>query len=146
MSVDLDSLVEPDVATVEGRTKVVEIEDIEPSVLKEMLRYLYTGRAPKNGRRRNDRAVFLAAIKYQIKGLMDLCEQSLISALNIQKVVQYLVLAHLHSALQLLEASFKFLVSHKTEMWTRPEWKGTEQELYRSFLFSFSPNGCLNFA
>jgi speckle-type POZ protein len=130
----------------EGHTRAVEIEDIDPSVLKEMLRSLYTGRAPKMDEDGMTEPLFLAADKYQIEALKDLCEQSLISKLNMQKVVHYLVLAHLHSALQLLEASFKFLVSHKTEMWTRPEWKGTEQELYRSFLFSFSPNGCLNFA
>jgi len=67
MSVDLDSLVEPDVATVEGRTKVVEIEDIEPSVLKEMLRYLYTGKAPKLDEDDMTEPLFLAADKYQIE-------------------------------------------------------------------------------
>jgi BTB/POZ domain len=66
MSVDLNSLVEPDVATVEGRTKEVEIEDIEPSVLKEMLRYLYTGRAPNLDEDDMTEPLFLAADKYQI--------------------------------------------------------------------------------
>ena len=38
-------------------------------------------------------------------------------------VHNYLALAHLHSASQLLEASLKFLVSYKAEVWTRSEWK-----------------------
>jgi speckle-type POZ protein len=67
--------------------------------------------------------LFLAADKYQIEGLRVLCEQSLIAKLNMQKIVHYLVLAHLHSAPKLLEASLKFLVSHKTEVWSRSEWK-----------------------
>ena len=107
----------------EGRTKVVEVDDIDPSVFKEMLRYVYTGKAPKLDEDAMTEPLFLAADKYQIKGLMYFCEQSLISKLNIQQVVHYLVLAHLHSALQLLEASLKFMVSHKTQVWSRPEWK-----------------------
>ena len=67
--------------------------------------------------------LFLAADKYQIEALKDLCEQSLISKLNLESVIHCLVVAHLHSAPQLLEASLKFLVSRKTEIWRRPEWK-----------------------
>jgi speckle-type POZ protein len=112
-----------------GHTRTVEIEDMEPVVFKEMLRYLYTGRAPKMDEDEMTEPLFLAANKYQIEGLKDLCEQSLISTLDEQTIVHYLVLAHLHSAPQLLEASFKFLVEHKKEVWTRPEWK----ELMKSY-------------
>jgi BTB/POZ domain len=109
----------------EGRTRTVEIEDIEPAVFKEMLRHLYTGKAPPMEEDEEEmiEPLFLAADKYQIKALKDFCARSLTSKLNMQTVVHYLVLAHLHSAPQLLEASFRFLVSHKKEVWTRPEWK-----------------------
>jgi speckle-type POZ protein len=107
----------------EGRTKTVKIDDIDPLVFKEVLRYLYTGRAPKFDESEMSEPLFLAADKYQIEGLRHLCEQSLISKLSSQKIVHYLVLAHLHSAPKLLEASLKFLVAHKTEVWTRSEWK-----------------------
>ena len=55
--------------------------------------------------------------------MKDLCEQSLITKLNLETVVYYLVVAHLHTAPQLLEASLKLLVTRKTEVWPRPEWK-----------------------
>ena len=64
-----------------------------------------------------------AADKYQIKGLRYFCEQNLISKLNVQDVAHYLVLAHLQSAPQLLEASLKFLEEHKKEIVDRAEWK-----------------------
>jgi speckle-type POZ protein len=107
----------------EGRTKTVKEDEIDPVVFKEMLRYLYTGRAPKLDEDDMTEPLFLAADKYQIEALKDLCEQSLISKLKLETVVHYLVVAHLYTAPQLLEASLKFLVSRKTEVWTRPEWK-----------------------
>jgi speckle-type POZ protein len=107
----------------EGRTKVVEVDDIDPVVFKEMLRYLYTGKAPKLDEDDMTEPLFVTADKYQIEALKDLCEQSLIRKLTIQTVVHYLVLAHLYTAPQLLEASLKFLVEHKKEISTRPEWK-----------------------
>ena len=107
----------------EGRTKVVEVDDIDPLVFKEMLRYLYTGKAPKLDEDAMTEPLFLAADKYQIGALKDLCEHSLIAKLNLQTAVHYLVVAHLYTAPQLLEASLKFLVSHKTEVWSRSEWK-----------------------
>jgi speckle-type POZ protein len=119
----------------EGRTKTVKIDDIEPSVFKEMLRYLYTGKAPKLDEDAMTEPLFLAADKYQIEDLKNCCERSLIK--NVQAVVHYLVLAHLHSASQLLEASLKFLVEHKKEVWTRPEWKELNKS-YPDLFFSAS--------
>jgi speckle-type POZ protein len=107
----------------EGRTKTVQVEDIEPFVFKEMLRYLYTGKAPKLDEDDMTESLFLAADKYQIEALKNCCEQSLIAKLNLETVIHYLVVSHLYTAPQLLEASLKFLVSRKTEVWIRPEWK-----------------------
>jgi hypothetical protein len=61
--------------------------------------------------------------KKKKKALKNLCEQQLISKLNVQTAVHYLIVAYLHSAPQLLEASLEFLVEHKKEVRTRPEWK-----------------------
>jgi speckle-type POZ protein len=67
--------------------------------------------------------LFLAANKYQIDGLKDLCEQSPISKLNLETVAHYLVLAHQHDAPQLLESSLNLLKEHKKEISDRAEWK-----------------------
>ena len=107
----------------EGRTKVVEVDDIDPAIFKEVLRYLYTGKAPKLDEDDMTEPLFLAADKYQIEGLKDLCEQSLIAKLNIETVVHYLAVVHLYTAPLLLEASLKFLEEHQMEIVDRPEWK-----------------------
>ena len=106
----------------EGRDKVVEVDDIGPSVFKEMLRYLYTGKDPQLNEDEMTEQLFLAAHKYKIEALKNFCEQSLISKLNVQTAVHYLVVAHLRTAPLLLEASLEFLVEHKKEVRTRPEW------------------------
>ena len=107
----------------EGRTKVVEVDDIDPAIFKEVLRYLYTGKAPKLDEDDMTEPLFLAADKYQIEALKDLCEQSLIAKLNSETVVHYLAVAHLYTTPLLLEASLKFLEEHKMEILDRPEWK-----------------------
>ena len=52
----------------EGHTKTVQVEDIEPSVFKEMLRYLYTVKVCKLDAMTEP--LFLAADKYQIEALL----------------------------------------------------------------------------
>jgi BTB/POZ domain len=106
----------------EGVTNKVKIDDIEPSVFKDMLRNLYTGRVLELN---EDEMIdlFVAADKYQIETLKDLCEQSLRWKVNLENVVHYLVLAHLHSAPQLLEVSLKILEANKEDIWPLPEWK-----------------------
>jgi speckle-type POZ protein len=107
----------------EGRTKTDKVKDINPAVFKEVLRYLYTGKAPNLDEDDMTEPLFLAADKYQIEALRDLCEQSLIAKLNIQTIIHYLVVAHLYNAPQLLEASLASMEEHKKEVWTRPDWK-----------------------
>jgi hypothetical protein len=84
-------------------------------------------------------SLFLAAHNYQIKALKTSVSNwkyknywSLIMESTIQTVVHYLVLAHLYTAPQLLEASLKFLVSRKIS--TRPKWKELIQS-YSDILF-----------
>jgi speckle-type POZ protein len=120
----------------EGRNRVIEVDDIDPSVFKEMLRYLYTGKAPMLDEDDMTEPLFLAADKYQNEALKDLCEQRLISKVNLETVVHYLVLAHLHSAPQLLEASFKFLEEHKKEIVDRAEWAQLSQNYLDLFFLA----------
>jgi speckle-type POZ protein len=107
----------------EGVTKEVEIDDIDPLVFKEILRYLYTGRAPKLDEDDMTEPLFLAADKYQIEALKNLCEQRLIKKLNVKTVVHHLVVAHLYTAPKLLESTMMLMEKHKNEVKACPEWK-----------------------
>lgn len=107
----------------EGQTKSVEIKDTTAAVLKEMLKFIYTGSAPNLEKPEMTKPLFLAADKYQIEALKIQCEECLSSSLKIGNVVGYLVLAHLHSAPKLFEASLKCIAENKSAMWNRTEWK-----------------------
>ena len=124
----------------EGRTKTVQVEDIEPAVFKEMLRYLYTVNVCQLDAMTEP--LFVAAHKYQIESLKIYCEQRLIKKLNVETVVHYLVLAHLYNAPQLLEASLMLMVKIKKELKARPEWK----ELIKNYpeLFFLAANRIIN--
>jgi speckle-type POZ protein len=114
------AMLEPDKFK-EGLTKTVHIDDMEPDVFKEMLRYLYTGAVPQL--EQNGEPLFVAADRFQIQGLKELCTEQLIQQLHLNNAVRYLLLGHLHSVPRLLEASFEYLERNKDELWTRSDWK-----------------------
>ena len=107
----------------ERQTRTLEIDDIEPEVFKQMLCYLYTGKAPDLEREDVTEALLIAADKYQIDSLKLLCEESLSFKLKVENVVHLLTLAHHHSANKLLEVILKFIAVHKREVLFRNEWR-----------------------
>jgi speckle-type POZ protein len=104
-------------------TKKVEIKDIDPSIFRQMPRYLYTGEAPKLEWTSQTELLFLAADKYQIDGLKKICEESLVDNLCLRNAVHLLVLADLHYSTKLFEGSLNCLKKNKKDIWNRPEWK-----------------------
>ena len=82
----------------EGQTRTVNIEDIESRVFRNLLRFLYTGSSgsPKQDPSDVLQALFLAAEKYQVDALKDICEEFLIFQLELENVLHLLVWAHLY--------------------------------------------------
>jgi speckle-type POZ protein len=105
----------------EGLTKTVHIDDMEPDVFKEMLRYLYTGKVPQL--EKMTESLFVAADRFQIQGLKFLCQQRMLSKLNKNNAIRYLVLAHLHSFPELVERCYGVIVSDAKDIRVQPEWK-----------------------
>jgi len=105
----------------EGLTKTVHIDDMEPDVFKEMLRYLYTGTVPQL--EQMTESLFVAADRFQIQGLKFLCQQRMLSKLNKNNAIRYLVLAHLHSFPELVERCYHVIEYNRKEIWAQPEWK-----------------------
>ena len=105
----------------EGLTKTVHIDDMEPDVFKEMLRYLYTGKVPQL--EQMTESLFVAADRFQIQGLKFLCQQRMLSELNKENALRYLVLAHLHSFPELVERCYSVMVSNVKDIRVQPEWK-----------------------
>ena len=107
----------------DSHIKVIDVEDMEPQVFQQLLRYLYAGVAPQLDEPEMTENLFLAAHEFQIDSLKNLCELHLISDLSLDNAVKRLELAHLHSSSVLLEGAIACLVKHKDEVWTHCEWR-----------------------
>lgn len=112
----------------------VEVEDVEPDVLEEMLRFVYTGKTclegrlqlkdPKEQEREQNLAIGLlqAANKYQLDRLKLICEEALYKTLSADSVAEILSLADLYSANQLKNQAIEYISTHATEVIETEGW------------------------
>ena len=109
----------------ESSNNKVEVDDIDPEVLKEMLTYIYTDRVP------NMKSVacglLYVADKYQLDQLKALCEQHLSYSLQVDNAARLIQLAYMHNAPQLKRATLQFIASHGEEVRATKEWEEVKQ-------------------
>ncbi|XP_008204055.1 speckle-type POZ protein B-like [Nasonia vitripennis] len=74
----------------------IEIKDMSDDVIKEILRFIYTGKVNNLHRVADD--LLAAASKYKIDELKTISEHSLPKTITTQNVVKRLLLAHNHNA------------------------------------------------
>uniref|UniRef100_A0A8I5YNY9 Speckle type BTB/POZ protein like n=1 Tax=Pongo abelii TaxID=9601 RepID=A0A8I5YNY9_PONAB len=103
----------------------VEINDLDPEVFKEMMRFIYTGRAPNLDKMADN--LLAAADKYALERLKVMCEEALCSNLSVENVADTLVLADLHSAEQLKAQAIDFINSQATDIMETSGWKSMIQ-------------------
>jgi BTB/POZ domain len=108
----------------EGQTRTVNIEDIDSRVFRKLLRFLYTGSSGSSKQDPSDvlQAFFLAADKYQVDALKEICEECLIHQLELKNVIPLFVWAHLYGAEKLKEADVTYIVKQRNEVWKLEEW------------------------
>ena len=107
----------------EGQTRTVNIEDIDSPVFRKLLRFLYTGSSGSSKQDPSDKlqALFLAADKYQVDALKEICEECLIHQLAIENVLHLLVWAHLCGAEKLKDAAVTYIVQERYRVWQLKE-------------------------
>ncbi|KAL3986721.1 KRAB domain-containing zinc finger protein [Sarotherodon galilaeus] len=88
----------------ESKKNRVEINDVEPDVFKEMMCFIYTGKAPNLDKMADD--LLAAADKYALERLKVMCEDALCTNLSVENAAEILILADLHSADQLKTQAF----------------------------------------
>lgn len=104
----------------ERSSNVVEISDIEPAVMSDLLAYIYTGNAPNLSRLAKE--LLNAANKYELPRLFAMCEEKLRKGLRPSNVVQTLLWASLLSA-KLKAACLRFIHLHSSEVKSTSGWK-----------------------
>lgn len=99
----------------------VEIADVDHEVLREMLRFIYTGKAANLEKMADD--LLAAADKYALDRLKVMCEEALCTNLSIENAADILILADLHSADQLKAQAIDFINTHATDVMETSGWK-----------------------
>lgn len=94
----------------ESRANRVEITDMEPDTLAEVLRYMYTGQVV--GLDKLAHELLAAADKYQLERLKSMCEESLVESLSVENSCGILGLADMHNAEQLKSHALDFIMLH----------------------------------
>ncbi|XP_011871174.1 PREDICTED: speckle-type POZ protein A-like isoform X2 [Vollenhovia emeryi] len=92
----------------------VDITDVDPEVLREMVRFIYTGKVANLKEMAND--LLTAADKYEVEGLKKMCEGALVKKLNLKNAAEILILADLHDAPQLKAHVMDFVVTYATDV------------------------------
>jgi len=88
----------------------IEIDDIKPEVMTELLEFIYTGRSSNLDNFSVD--LLIAADKYGIDLLKKLCEGILINSLGIENCVSLLILGDTFST-TIKESALKFVIKNK---------------------------------
>ncbi|CAL8099182.1 unnamed protein product [Calicophoron daubneyi] len=106
----------------ESRANRVEINDMEPDTLAEVLRYIYTGQVV--GLDKLAHELLAAADKYQLERLKTMCEEALVESLSVENSCDILGLADMHNADQLKAHTLEFIMLHAHDVC---ETEGYEQ-------------------
>ena len=98
--------------------------DIDSRVFRKLLRFLYTGSSGFSKQDPSDvlQALFLAADKYQVDALREICEECLMLKLAIQNVLHLLAWAHQYGASKLKETAMTHIVHNRKEVWKLKGW------------------------
>jgi len=103
----------------ESQTNKVNIEDLKPPVVAEMLHYIHTGKAPKIDEYAQE--LLTAADRYQLDDLKRTCEENLISTLNVENMFDILILSYLVSADKLRKEVIKYVTENLSS--SSVDWK-----------------------
>ena len=78
----------------EKKTRKVDVKDLHPDVVAEMLTFIYTGNTPNLNRLAGE--LLAAAEQYQLELLKNICEERLCNSLEIGNSVSHLVLGDMY--------------------------------------------------
>jgi len=105
----------------EAASKKVEIKDLSPEVVDQMLHYIYTGNTPNLAQCAGE--LLPAAEKYQLESLKVMCEDKLCNSTNIDNAVANLVLGDMYQAHNLKRMALSFVVKNMSSVIRTRDWR-----------------------
>jgi len=108
---------------IEQQSNVVEIDDMEPLVMRHFLHFVYTGELGASLDVQLAKDLFIAADKYQVQQLKTYCEAFMSKNLTPENVSYVMVLAHLHACVDLKHQAMEFFSSYASRVMESPAWE-----------------------
>jgi len=105
----------------EGNSREVNIDNIDPKVLEDMLHFIYTGKIPNNDELAKD--LLVAANYYQLEKLKTTCEENLCMGLERNNCIEFLVFADTYAATKLRKRSLEMAAKNLSVLLKTHEWK-----------------------
>ena len=109
--------------TKENSTNQIVIEDIQPEVFDQLLRFIYTGKVPFKKLEAMKMGLFIAADKYLMNGLKMRCENFLLHPLSPDNCVVLLFHGDLQNLSEPLKEAAKFLRRFPNQVMATDGWK-----------------------
>ncbi len=107
----------------ENLKQVCVIQDVKPSIFKEMLHYIYSGRTRTPLTQDKAQALYLAAGKYDIEDLQEECVRSLLSFIRVDSVINLMTWSHLNSVEKLKEKALTYMADRSKEICQLDDWE-----------------------
>jgi speckle-type POZ protein len=114
--------------TKENLSNQIEIQDIEPELFQELLRFIYTGRLSITSMETMAVRLFIAADKYLLEELKMKCENYLVHHMSPNNCVVLLLHGDLQNPAEPLKEAAKFLRRFPNEVMATDGWKKMKQE------------------
>ncbi|EFX75749.1 hypothetical protein DAPPUDRAFT_250076 [Daphnia pulex] len=106
----------------ESKSRIVIIDDIDPEVFKQLLIFLYTGKAPRLKEKNIVRPLYEVADKYGVLILKNECIKVLQTQLSTENVIDILVWSHSFPLPNLFEIAMQFFLENSRELCSQPQW------------------------
>jgi speckle-type POZ protein len=112
----------------EKSTNLAKIEDIEPEVFNQLLRFIYTGRVQVDKLETMAARLFIAADKYLLDELKNKCENYLLRHMSPENCVVLLLTGDLQNPSMMLMNAAKYFRRFPNEVMATDQWKIKKQE------------------
>ncbi|EFX63376.1 hypothetical protein DAPPUDRAFT_307572 [Daphnia pulex] len=114
--------------TKEKLSSLVVIEDTEPDVFYELLRFIYTERVPLDKMNKLATGLLVAADKYLLDQLKVECENHLHWHMSVDNCFELLLIDQRYPADRFREEAIKFFRRHPVEVMATDGWKKMKEE------------------
>jgi len=108
--------------TEESKTNKVEISDLEPDTLEQLLKFIYTDKIDESSLTTLACGLLTAADKYNVQRLKVKCEGVICDNLDVSNAAQALVLGHLHEAKTLKRVALEYVTGNIAKVSESAGW------------------------